>query len=124
MNEGTAVTDYIEITGIRGFGYHGVLAEERATGQDFIVDVVMHVDTRAAAQTDDLALTVNYAEVAERVHARIVGDPVDLIETLAEGIASDVLGFVGVTSVEVRVHKPSAPIPVPFDDVVVRITRP
>jgi len=114
----------IEIVGIRGFGYHGVLPEERATGQEFAVDVALHTSTIAAAKSDDLTQTINYAEVALRVHARVVGEPVDLIETLAENIAADVLAFPGVSRVDVTVHKPSAPIPVPFTDVMVRISRP
>ena len=115
--------DRIEIVGITGWGHHGVLAEERRDGQKFAVDVVLGVDTSAAARTDELALTVDYGEVAQRVHALIVGEPVDLIETLAERIADAVLVFDGLAFVEVAVHKPSAPIPVPFDDVIVRIRR-
>lgn len=118
------MADAIEIVGIRGFGFHGVLPEERANGQEFSVDVVLHTSIAAAAASDDLQHTINYAEVAERVHARIVGDPVNLIETLAENIASDFVDLPGVSQVQVTVHKPSAPIPVPFTDVMVRVTRP
>jgi len=117
------MSDRIEILGIRGWGHHGVLAEERREGQEFSVDVVLGVDTREAARTDDLALTVDYGEVAQRVHALIVGEPFDLIETLAERIAAATLAFDGLAFVEVAVHKPSAPIAVPFDDVIVRIRR-
>lgn len=117
------MSDRIEILGIRGFGFHGVLAEERAQGQEFTVDVVLGTEVTQAAATDDLANTVNYAEVATRVHDHITGEPVDLIETLAVRIADDVLAM-GAIWVEVAVHKPSAPIPVPFDDVVIRIRRP
>ncbi|MFM1916795.1 MAG: 2-amino-4-hydroxy-6-hydroxymethyldihydropteridine diphosphokinase [Actinomycetota bacterium] len=117
------MTDRIEIHGIRGFGYHGVLPEERAQGQEFIVDVVLGTDIDRAAASDDLAHTINYADVAVRVHEHITGDPADLIETLAERIARDVLNM-GALWVEVAVHKPSAPIPVPFGDVVIRIRRP
>lgn len=118
------MTDTIEVRGIRGYGHHGVLASERSDGQEFSVDIVIGLSTRAAAASDDLAETVNYADVAERVHAHITGEPCALIETLAEHIASDVLATSAAEWVEVAVHKPSAPIPVPFDDVVVRIRRP
>ncbi len=118
------MTDTIEIRGIRGFGHHGVLDSERADGQEFLVDVVLGVSTRSAAESDDLAKTVNYASVAERVHAHITGDPCDLIEALAERIASDVMTHEVIDWIEVAVHKPSAPIPFPFDDVIVRIRRP
>lgn len=116
------MTDRIELHGITAFGYHGVLPSERATGQDFIVDVTMHVDTRLGAAADDLDLTVSYADVATRVAAVITGDPADLIETVAERIAAVVMEF-GVDAVDVAVHKPSAPIDVEFADVVVRIHR-
>lgn len=118
------MTDTIEILGVRGYGHHGVLAAERTDGQEFTVDVTLRVSTRAASASDDLADTVNYADIAERVHAHITGKPCALIETLAERIASDVLAASGVEWVEIAVHKPSAPIPVPFDDVIVRIQRP
>ena len=118
------MTDTIEIQGIRGFGHHGVLASERADGQEFVVDVVLGLSTRSAAESDDLAKTVNYASVAERVHAHITGEPCDLIETVAERIAGDVLAHEVIDWIEVAVHKPSAPIPVPFNDVIVRIRRP
>ena len=118
------MTDTIVIRGIHGFGHHGVLASERVDGQGFIVDVVLGLSTRCAAASDDLAKTVNYASVAERVHTHITGDPCDLIETLAQRIAEDVLAHESIEWIEVAVHKPSAPIPVPFDDVIVRIRRP
>lgn len=118
------MTDTIEILGIRGYGHHGVLASERTDGQEFAVDITLRVSTRAASANDDLADTVNYADIAERVHAHITGEPCALIETLAEHIASDILTTRGVELVVVAVHKPSAPIPVPFDDVIVRIQRP
>lgn len=118
------MTDTIEVRGIRGHGHHGVLAAERADGQEFTVDVILGVSTRAAAATDDLVDTVNYADVAECVHAHITGEPHALIETLAERIAADILARTSVEWIEVAVHKPSAPIPVPFTDVIVRIRRP
>ena len=115
--------DEIEIRGIRGHGHHGVLAHERRDGQEFAVDVVLGVSTVVAAGTDDLGDTVDYGAIALDVHGLIVGEPVALIETLAERIARACLSRDGVRCVEVTVHKPQAPITVPFDDVVVRIRR-
>jgi dihydroneopterin aldolase len=66
---------------------------------------------------------VHYGEVAEEVAAVVAGRPVDLIETLAQRIADACLGHAVVQEVEVTVHKPEAPITVPFDDVTVTITR-
>lgn len=118
-----ASTDTISVLGLRAFGWHGVLPEERRDGQEFIVDVHLSVDTRAAAVSDDLADTVNYADISQRVCALVSGDPVDLIETLAARIAAACLVDQRVRSVEVTVHKPSAPVGVPFTDVAVTIRR-
>lgn len=117
------MADQIRISGIRGTGYHGVFAHERRDGQEFIVDVELDVDLARSAASDDLADTVDYGTVAADVHAIIVGDPHDLIETLAEEIARSCLSHRAVDSVTVTVHKPQAPITVPFDDVAVRIMR-
>ena len=117
------MTDTITITGIRAIGYHGVLEFERTSGQEFIVDVTLDVHTTDAAKHDDLQLTVDYSDVAKRVHAHIAGDPYQLIETLANRIADDLLTITRVLGVTITVHKPQAPIPVDFDDVAVTITR-
>jgi dihydroneopterin aldolase/2-amino-4-hydroxy-6-hydroxymethyldihydropteridine diphosphokinase len=115
--------DQIRLTGVRAVGHHGVLPHERAEGQTFSADVVLHLDTRAAATSDDLGDTVSYAEVAGDVHAVLSGEPVDLVETLAERIAAVVLDHASVHAVDVRVHKPQAPIEVPFDDVEIVVRR-
>jgi len=118
-----SMADRIEITGLRGIGYHGVFEHERREGQEFRVDVVLEVDMARAAASDDLSDTVDYGTISSQVHALITGEPVDLIETLSVRIADVCLAHEGVLAVEVAVHKPDAPITVPFDDVVVRITR-
>ncbi len=100
-----------------------MLPEERETGQEFVIDAVLWLDLRPAAATDDLALTVSYADVARRLTEIVSGEPVDLIETLAERLASACLGDKRVRQAEVTVHKPSAPIGLPFADVTVTIRR-
>jgi len=115
--------DQIVIRGLRGIGHHGVLAHERRDGQEFSIDVSLDVRTSTAAASDDLSDTVDYGLVAQAVHAVIVGEPVDLVETLAQKVADACLAFPGVSRVAVTVHKPHAPIPVPFDDVEIRIVR-
>ena len=116
--------DRIALTGLRVRGHHGVLPEERRDGQDFVVDAVLHLDLEAAAAADDLAQTVDYGELAEQLAAVVSGAPVDLIETLAERLAELCLRADGVERVEVTVHKPAAPIGVPFGDVAVTVVRP
>ena len=115
--------DTITLTGLRANGFHGVFEEERREGQVFIVDVVVHLDFAAAAVSDDLEQTVHYGVLAEEVVAAVESEPVDLIETVAERVAAVVLAHTPVRVVVVTVHKPSAPITVPFDDVSVTITR-
>lgn len=115
--------DEIALTGLRAIGYHGVFPEERVEGQLFIVDVVLHLSLLAAAAGDDLEATVHYGELANRVVRAVETDPVDLIETVAERVAQIALSYAVVDEVTVTVHKPSAPIEVPFSDVSVTIRR-
>jgi dihydroneopterin aldolase / 2-amino-4-hydroxy-6-hydroxymethyldihydropteridine diphosphokinase len=115
--------DQIVLTGIAATGYHGVLDFEKRDGQRFVVDVVMDVDLAPAGASDDLGDTVNYAEVAGDVVALIEGEPLDLIEALAERIATAILTRPLVEAVEVVVHKPQAPVGHPFTDVQVRLRR-
>ncbi len=115
--------DRVALRGLRARGHHGVFPKEREEGQTFIVDLVLSLDTRPAAVGDDLSKTVHYGVVAEEIVAVVEGEPVALIETLAERIAQQCLKHDCVEEVEVVVHKPDAPITVPFDDVTVTITR-
>lgn len=115
--------DRITLTGVEATGWHGVFEHERRDGQPFIVDAVLYTDIREAAATDDLSKTANYGDVAEQITALIGGEPFDLIETLAERIAAAVLDRFEVSAVEITVHKPKAPIKVPFGDVTINIYR-
>ena len=118
-----APRDAITLTGLRARGHHGVFEHERRDGQDFIIDVRATLDLARAASSDDVADTVHYGELAIAVVEAVETDPVDLIETVAERVAAIVLSHQAVHEVEVTVHKPQAPIPVPFDDVSVTIVR-
>ena len=111
----------ISLTGLEVFAHHGVFDFERETGQPFIVDVAVRVDT--SHTRDDIGATVHYGELAEAVASGVAKDPVDLIETVAERVAGIALEFHGVVEATVTVHKPEAPIEVPFADVSVTITR-
>ncbi|BDZ45191.1 dihydroneopterin aldolase [Naasia aerilata] len=118
-----SASDRISLRGLRTRGYHGVLPEERIAGQDFVIDLDLTLDLAPAAASDDVRDTVHYGELAQEVAGIVAGDPVDLIETLADRIASAVLRADRVLAVAVTVHKPQAPIPVAFDDVSVSLTR-
>ncbi|MFT4220975.1 MAG: dihydroneopterin aldolase [Microbacterium sp.] len=115
--------DRIVLRGVRARGRHGVYDVEREQGQEFVVDVALRLPLRAAAASDDVADTVHYGELADEIAAIVGGEPVSLIETLAERIAAAVLRDERVATVEVTVHKPSAPIAPAFDDVAVTIVR-
>lgn len=117
------MTDQIVLLGVRAKGFHGVLEAEKREGQEFVVDVLMDVDLAPAGESDDLADTVSYAEVAGDVVALVEGEPLDLIEALAERVAAAVLSRPLVDAVQVVVHKPHAPVGHPFQDVQVRIRR-
>jgi dihydroneopterin aldolase len=116
-------SDRITVRGIRATGYHGVYAEERRTGQPFVVDVVLHLDLAPAAASDDVTATVHYGELAKQIVAAIESDPVDLLETLAQRVVDIALAYPVVDDVEVTVHKPEAPVGVPFSDVAVTLVR-
>lgn len=113
----------VSLRGLRVRGRHGVFAHERRDGQDFVLDVTLTLDTASAAAIDDVRSTVDYGHIAERLAALVGGEPVALIETLAERAAGECLRDRSVRQVEVTVHKPQAPIALAFDDVTVRIVR-
>ncbi|WP_404380653.1 2-amino-4-hydroxy-6-hydroxymethyldihydropteridine diphosphokinase [Knoellia locipacati] len=117
------MSDRITLKGISAKGFHGVLDFEKRDGQTFVVDVEMDVDLTQAGTSDDLADTVNYAEVAGDIVALIEGESLDLIEALADRIAAKVLTRSLVESVVVTVHKPQAPVGHPFTDVAVTVER-
>jgi dihydroneopterin aldolase len=115
--------DRIDLTGIGGWGYHGVHDDERENGQRFVVDVSLGLDLSAATATDDLGLTVDYGDLAEGVHEVIAAEPLQLIESVAQRVMDLCLGYPPVLWASVTVHKPMAPIQVPFADVSVTIER-
>lgn len=116
--------DQIRITGVSAFGHHGLFEHERREGQMFSADVDLLIDSMPAGRTGDLEATADYGAIAEQVHAILSGDPVDLIETVAERIATACLAHQVVRQAVVTVHKPEAPIQVPFGDVAITVIRP
>jgi dihydroneopterin aldolase len=117
------VTDTITIAGLRVRGHHGVYDFERRDGQDFVVDAVLELDLSPAAASDDVADTVHYGELAEALAAVVGGEPVNLLETLAQRLVDVCLGDDRVSAATVTVHKPQAPVTVPVGDLAVTIRR-
>lgn len=116
-------TDRISVRGIEAVGHHGVFEFERREGQVFVVDLVLGLDTRPAARSDDLRDTVDYGNLVAKVKKAVETDPVDLIETLAQRVAGVCLEDDRVQWTEVTVHKPEAPIEATFKDVALTIFR-
>jgi len=116
--------DSITLRGLRVRAHHGVMEQERAGGQTFVVDVKACLDLSEAGTTDELPSTLDYGTLAEAIHRRVSGERWNLIERVAERVADLVLEDRRVVRVEVTVHKPEAPIGVEFEDVSVTVVRP
>jgi dihydroneopterin aldolase len=117
------MTDELSVRGIECFAHHGVFDFEKREGQVFVVDLVLGIDTRPAAASDDLADTVNYGTLVADVKAAVERDPVDLIETVAQRITDVCLLDTRVEWARVTLHKPDAPIDATYSDVALTITR-
>jgi 7,8-dihydroneopterin aldolase/epimerase/oxygenase len=118
------VTDRIEIHDLRVTGVHGMLPEERDRAQPFSVDIVAWVDMEAAQQSDDLADTVDYGELA-RVAADVVsGRSYRLLEALTGRMASALLIVdPRLEAVEVTVRKLRPPLALDVGSTGVRVRR-
>jgi dihydroneopterin aldolase len=117
------VTDRIVLRNIRVEGRHGVLDDERASAQPFEVDVELAVDLAPAGATDDLARTIDYRAVDAIVRGIIGGPSYQLLEAIAETIASEILGSAPIDEVLVRVRKPEVRLGGPIDFAGVEIRR-
>ena len=117
------MADRITLTGLKVRGFHGVYEHERRDGQDFVVDATLWLDSRPAAASDDLADTVDYGGLANRLATLVEGEPVNLIETLAARLCELCMADERVIAAEVTVHKPQAPIAREFADVAVTARR-
>ncbi len=103
--------DEIFLEGLQFYGYHGVNPEEKTLGQRFLVDVTIAADLHAAGANDDLTQTVNYSKVFEQVREIVEGESKDLIEAVAEAIATRILErFPLAGAVKVAVRKPEVSI--------------
>jgi 7,8-dihydroneopterin aldolase/epimerase/oxygenase len=115
------MTQKIQIKGLRVYGYHGVMEHEREEGQYFIIDATITVDAERASATDDIANTVSYAEIASLISENVRNNPVNLLETLSQRLADEVLFAASpwAKKVKITVSKPDAPIDLYFDTVAV-----
>jgi dihydroneopterin aldolase len=118
-------TMVVELKGLRVFAHHGVFEYERQNGQDFFIDAKIWVANSELATKADLEKTVNYGELAKVLSDNVRGEPVDLLETLAQRLLVLVLNWGGdegpVVKAKITVHKPDAPIEIQFSDVSVSV---
>jgi dihydropteroate synthase len=115
----------VSVRGIRASGRHGVGDDERSRPQPFEVDVTVATDLVAAAASDNLEDTVDYAALQSMIMARVSEDSHHLIETLAARIGQAVLDrWPAVSEVTITIRKPEAPLPIPGRaEVRVRLQR-
>ena len=113
--------DRIILSGLEFYGFHGVFFEEETLGSRFIVDVELYL---TLPKEDNLALTVDYGKIYALVRQKVTEERYKLIEVLANTITEDILlHYLLVQKVVTRVHKPHAPLPGVFRDVVVEVCR-
>lgn len=116
--------DEIHIEDLEVYAHHGVFPEEKEKGQFFYVNLVLYTDTRRAGQQDELTLSTHYGEVSHLVTKWIQEHTYDLIETVAETVAEQILlHYPLVQALDVEIRKPQAPIGLPFGSVSVKIHR-
>jgi dihydroneopterin aldolase len=118
------VSDKILIEGIEAHGYHGYFDFEREAGQPFVVDAELSLDLKKAGKGDKLGDSVDYNDLATLIHNEIKGPPVKIVEALAERITSKILAaYPNVEEVKLTIHKPRAPISVPFGNISITVKR-
>ena len=104
------MSDRILLNGMVFYGHHGVNPQEKELGQPFVVDLELELDLKAPGISDDLKDTVNYSRVYQVVRETVAGPSRNLLESLAEGVAQQILHSFPVQGVRVKVNKPHVPI--------------
>jgi dihydroneopterin aldolase len=116
--------DRILLEGMLFKGRHGARPAEKTQAQEFKVDVEVEADLHRPGRTDRLEDTVDYTSVYAIAKEIVEGTSVNLIETLADRIATRVLDVPRVDGVSVRVTKwPASMRPIDAAAVHIRRTR-
>jgi len=115
--------DKIKITGIKTFGFHGVFENEKKTGQEFLVDIEYKYETKDAIENDEINLAIDYGAVISQVKSMVETGSKNLIETVAEEIAQQLLRNFKINWVKVVLHKPHAPVEISFKDISIVVER-
>lgn len=117
--------DLIKINNLKFYTKNGVLPEERILGQQLEVDIELRLDLAKAGKSDDVADTVSYAEVNEKISRTITTRSFNLIEAVASSLLDDIETDFSqqLDSALVRVRKYGVPMPGAFDNVEVQLER-
>ena len=115
--------DTIKITGIKTFGYHGVFENEKSSGQEFLVDIEYKYETKETIEKDAIELAIDYAAVISQVKSIVEIGSKNLIETVADQIANELLNNFKINWIKVTLHKPHAPVDISFKDISVIVER-
>ena len=116
--------DFIKVTNMKVFAYHGVLEEEKKTGQDFYLNAKVYVDMRKAGLTDNLEDTINYDMICIYLSEVFAEKVFDTIEAAAEYTVQEIMvNFPTIEAMELEVRKPHAPLTYVPEDISVTIYR-
>lgn len=116
--------DKIIIKGLKIYAYHGVNPEEKIEGQNFILDIICLSDLTKPCISDNVEDTVSYAQIIKLVKKIFTAESYDLIEKAAQRVVDSILdSFSAISSVNVVLKKPEAPMKADFEYVAVEITR-
>ncbi|XAR65500.1 Dihydroneopterin aldolase [Bertholletia excelsa] len=116
--------DKLVLRGMMFHGFHGVKPEERKLGQKFLVDVDAWMDLEAAGKSDLLSDTISYTEIYRIVREVVEGPPQNLLEAVAQVIASRTLTkYPQILAVRVKVGKPHVAVHGSLDYLGVEILR-
>jgi len=114
----------IEIAGLKLFAYHGVHEFERRQGQEFLLDITLWANMQAACRSDNLDDTVNYSRVIDCAAAAFCAEHYNLIERAAQVVADAIMqDFPPITRLNIRIHKPSAPVKQPVADIIFELEQ-
>lgn len=117
------MTDRVFVESLEVFAHHGVSQKEKEQGQTFVIDIDARLDLRKSADTGAMADTFDYVWAIQTASSVATSNRFDLIETLAERIAGELLAGSSAVSVRVRISKPQAPIDAEFAAVGVEVER-
>ncbi|MGN0867699.1 MAG: dihydroneopterin aldolase [Oligosphaeraceae bacterium] len=103
-----AALDQIRIAGLRCTSHIGCKEEERALPQALRINATLHLDTREAAEQDNLEKTANYAKLSKAILRACETSRCQLIETLAQNLAQLCLdAHPAIQLVELEIQKPA-----------------